>query len=63
MTSAPAIASALEIPIAALLEPPNGRIPVADLTIYADTLERIRKQGAPELERVAKASPTKRAHA
>jgi transcriptional regulator with XRE-family HTH domain len=52
-TRAPAIARALGIPIAALCEQPNGRTPIADLYISADTLARIRSQGAPAIERAA----------
>jgi transcriptional regulator with XRE-family HTH domain len=55
-TRAPAIARALGIPTLALLEAPNGRIPVADLSVSADTLERIKRHGAPEIERAVEAA-------
>jgi transcriptional regulator with XRE-family HTH domain len=53
LAKATAIARALAIPTLLLSEPNNGRIAVADLTINEETLERIRKGGTPELERVA----------
>jgi DNA-binding XRE family transcriptional regulator len=50
---APTIARALGITLTALLADDPERVAVADVTIGADVLERVRKHGAPEVERVA----------
>jgi transcriptional regulator with XRE-family HTH domain len=50
---APRIARALDISLSDLLAPDAERVHVAELTISVEVLKRIRKLGAPELERIA----------
>jgi transcriptional regulator with XRE-family HTH domain len=50
---APAIARALDLSLSELLAPDPERVHVGELSISREALKRIRKLGAPELERVA----------
>jgi transcriptional regulator with XRE-family HTH domain len=47
------IARALAISLPELLAPDDARVHVAELTVTREALERIRRQGAPEAERLA----------
>lgn len=59
---APTIANAIGTNMVDLLDPDPERVFVADLTITQDALARVRKGGAPELDRVA-AQVAEHAHA
>lgn len=50
---APAIARALNLPIAALYESPDGSTVIAEVRVSAETLERVKQGGATEADATA----------